>query len=33
MVLVVDRRPVLEKRHLVRAPELWTGGIEEDEEL
>ena len=24
VILIVDRRPVLEKRHLARAPELWT---------
>ena len=32
--LIVDRRPVLKKRHLARAPELWKRrGIEEDERL
>jgi hypothetical protein len=34
VVLIVDRRPELKKRHLARAPELWTRiRIREYEEL
>jgi len=34
VVLIVDRRPELKKRHFARAPELWTGlRIGEYEEL
>jgi hypothetical protein len=34
VILIVDRRSVLEKRHLARAPELWTGiRVGEYEEL
>jgi hypothetical protein len=34
VVLIVDRRPELKKRHLARAPELWTGiRVGEYEEL
>jgi hypothetical protein len=34
VILIADRRPVLKKRHLAQAPQLWTGnGIGEYEEV